>query len=121
MSTIYKILTADQWSDFRTSGRFAGAPIDRQDGFIHLSSGRQLRETLEKHFAGQNDLVILAFHSDALGEALRWEVSRGGALFPHLYASLVTADVAEVLAASDRDLTIIETRTANEASEHGGD
>lgn len=69
-------------------GHFAGAPVDLADGFIHFSTGLQVRETAAKHFAGQADLLLVAVDPAKLGDALRWEPSRGGALFPHLYAPL---------------------------------
>ena len=82
----YKILTGAQMAVLEHETSFAGAPIDLADGYIHLSTSDQLDETLAKHFAGQDDLHIAAVDLDAQGEALRWEPSRGGALFPHLYA-----------------------------------
>ncbi len=84
----YKILTADQWEQFSTDSVFHGAPVDLADGYIHLSTALQLDETLKKHFAGQSALVILAVDLAALGDNVRWEISRGGALFPHIYAAL---------------------------------
>ena len=67
---------------------YQGAAVDRRDGYIHFSTGAQLAETAAKHFAGASDLVLVAVDADALGAALRWEPSRGGALFPHLYGAL---------------------------------
>ncbi|SPF77914.1 DUF952 domain-containing protein [Pseudoprimorskyibacter insulae] len=90
---IYKILRADEWAALQSSGETAGAPIDVSDGFVHFSTAEQVRETAAKHFAGADGLLLLAFDANALGEALKWEVSRGGALFPHLYAPLRLADV----------------------------
>jgi len=90
----YKILTADQWAAFETAGVFHGAPIDIADGYIHLSTADQLQGTLDKHFVGQAGLVILSVDLTALGEMVRWEVSRGGALFPHLYGVLPLTAVA---------------------------
>ncbi|MBU3078735.1 DUF952 domain-containing protein [Sphingomonas quercus] len=89
----YKILTADQWRALDLDGRFAGAPVDLADGYIHLSTAAQLGETAAKHFAGQDGLIVAAVDIAALGEAIRWEVSRGGALFPHLYGALTKADL----------------------------
>ena len=89
----YKVLTAPQMAELESQGRFAGAPIDLQDGYIHLSTAAQLAETIAKHFAGQSDLHIAAVDLEALGEAIRWEPSRGGQLFPHLYAALSLEDV----------------------------
>jgi uncharacterized protein (DUF952 family) len=92
-ATAYKILTADQWAQFQADGVFHGAPIDLADGYIHLSTADQLDETLTKHFAGQSGLVIAEVDLEHLGDAVRWEVSRGGALFPHVYAALPMAAV----------------------------
>ena len=88
LSNAYKILTAQQWAEFQSSGAFQGAPVDLADGYIHLSTADQLEETLAKHFAGQNDLIIAEIDLSGFGAALKWEVSRGGAMFPHLYAPL---------------------------------
>jgi uncharacterized protein (DUF952 family) len=91
MTLIYKVATQAQWRDAVAAGVFAGAPVDVADGFIHFSSATQLAGTLERHFAGQPDLLLVAVDADALGAALRWEPSRGGELFPHLYAPLPIA------------------------------
>ncbi|MBL0924949.1 MAG: DUF952 domain-containing protein [Sphingomonadaceae bacterium] len=87
-TTAYKILTASQWAQFQTDGVFLGAPVDVADGYIHLSTADQLRETLDKHFSGQIALVIAEVDLAALADSVKWEVSRGGALFPHIYGSL---------------------------------
>lgn len=84
----YKILTADQLAALERDGRFAGAPVDLADGYIHLSTADQLAGTLDRHFVGQADLAIAAIDLDALGEAVKWEPSRGDLLFPHLYGEL---------------------------------
>lgn len=84
----YKVLTAPQMAELADSGRFAGAPVDLADGYIHLSTAGQLAETIGKHFAGQTDLHIVTVDLDALGDAVKWEPSRGGQLFPHIYAGL---------------------------------
>jgi uncharacterized protein (DUF952 family) len=86
--TAFKILTALQWAQFQSTGEFSGAPVDLADGYIHLSTADQLEETLAKHFAGQTNLSIAEIDLGSFGDALKWEVSRGGALFPHLYAPL---------------------------------
>ncbi|NJM49764.1 MAG: DUF952 domain-containing protein [Sphingomonadales bacterium] len=83
--TAYKIFTAPQWTAFERGGVFAGAPVDLADGYIHLSAPDQLQGTLDKHFAGQSGLVIAEIDLAMLDGDVRWEVSRGGALFPHLY------------------------------------
>ncbi|MDO9527461.1 MAG: DUF952 domain-containing protein [Gemmobacter sp.] len=90
---IYKIFRRPEWDAFRVSGETAGAPVDLMDGFIHFSTAAQVAETAAKHFATESDLVLLALEADRLGPALKWEPSRGGALFPHLYRSLTQADV----------------------------
>ncbi len=84
----FKILTADQWAQFERDGVFTGAPVDIADGYIHLSAADQLQGTLDKHFAGQSGLVVAEIDLNVLGETLKWEVSRGGALFPHVYGVL---------------------------------
>lgn len=85
---IYKIVARGDWEAAVKSGRYMGAPVDLADGFIHFSTAAQVAETAAKHFRGQLDLVIVAFDPDSLGPDLRWEPSRGGDLFPHLYAML---------------------------------
>jgi uncharacterized protein (DUF952 family) len=85
---IYKILPRAEWSEAHQAGRFTGSGIDLQDGYIHFSTATQARETARRHFAGQAALVVLEVEADDLGEALRWEPSRGGDLFPHLYGPL---------------------------------
>ena len=99
MTTAYKVLTASEWSQFQTEGVFAGAPIDLADGYIHMSTTEQLDETVAKHFAGQSGLVIATIDLTQLGDALKWEVSRGGALFPHYYGALPIAAVIKTEAA----------------------
>ena len=88
MARIYKILTRAEWRAAEAAGRYEGSAVDRQDGFIHFSTAEQAQETARRHFAGVADLVVLEVEADDLGEALRWEPSRGGELFPHLYAPL---------------------------------
>ncbi len=90
---IYKILTAEQWAALNAEAQTSGAPIDVADGYIHFSTAAQSAGTAAKYFAAMDGLVIAAVDSDALGDALRWEVSRGGDLFPHLYAPLRRTDV----------------------------
>lgn len=93
---ILKIVPRTLWRDAEELGVLAGAPIDLADGFIHFSTPEQVAETAAKHFAGQPELLLVAADPERLGEDLRWEVSRGGALFPHLYAPLKVRDVAWV-------------------------
>lgn len=88
MPLIYKICPATLWAEAEAKGRFGGAPVDLADGYIHFSTAAQLAETAAKHFAGQEGLLLIAVDDSRLGAALRYEPSRGGALFPHLYAPL---------------------------------
>jgi uncharacterized protein (DUF952 family) len=93
---IYKICPEALWYEAERAGRFDGAPVDRADGYIHFSAADQLRETAARHFFGQEGLLLIAVDADALGDRLRWETSRGGALFPHLYAPLLLSAVRSV-------------------------
>ncbi|MEX3316842.1 DUF952 domain-containing protein [Sulfitobacter sp. PS-8MA] len=90
---IFKIFRADEWTALRENGATDGAPIDVADGYVHFSTAEQAAETAAKHFAGVDGLFLLAVDSEALGDALEWEPSRGGALFPHLYRQLTMDDV----------------------------
>ncbi len=90
MTMIYKIVPENLWRKAEADGLFRGAPVDLADGYIHLSTAAQAEETARRHFHGQTGLLLAAFPADGLGD-LRWEPSRGGALFPHLYGSLATA------------------------------
>lgn len=90
---IYKIFRTPEWAELQANGMTHGVPIDLADGFIHFSAKDQLLETAAKHFAGVNDLWLAAIDPDPLGDDLKWEPSRGGALFPHLYRALKTSDV----------------------------
>lgn len=90
---IYKIFRADEWAQLQADGQTDGAPVDLADGFVHFSTAEQAAETAAKHFAGAAGLTLLAVEAETLGEALKWEVSRGGALFPHLYRVLRMSDV----------------------------
>jgi uncharacterized protein (DUF952 family) len=92
-TTIYKICDAALWRAAEPAGAFRGAPVDLADGYIHFSTAAQVRETAARHFAGRGDLVLVAIDAEALGPALRYEPSRGGALFPHLYGALPMAAV----------------------------
>lgn len=97
MTPIYKILDAADWALTLAQGSFAGTPLDRKDGYIHLSGADQLEETARKHFAGRDNLVLLTLNADhsPLAALIRREPSRGGALFPHLYGALQAAWVDE--------------------------
>jgi uncharacterized protein (DUF952 family) len=85
---IYKIVAADEWREAEAAGAFAGAEVDRADGFIHFSTAEQVAETAAKWFHGRDDLILAAVNTEALRGDLKWETSRGGALFPHLYGAL---------------------------------
>lgn len=95
MTRIYKILPRVEWEAARAVGRFDGSAVDRADGFIHFSAADQAEETARRYFAGQDDLYVLVVEAEALGPALKWEPSRGGALFPHLFGSLACDQVQE--------------------------
>jgi uncharacterized protein (DUF952 family) len=96
MPLIYKICPEALWREAERAGAFAGAPVDARDGYIHFSTAAQARETAAKHFAGRRDLLLIAVEAEALGAALRYEPSRGGDLFPHLYAPLPLSAVRRV-------------------------
>ncbi len=90
---IYKIFRAPEWAEFRDRGETRGAPIDLEDGYIHFSTGAQVGETCQKYFAGARELILLALESEYFAHDLKWEPSRGGALFPHLYRALRMQDL----------------------------
>jgi uncharacterized protein (DUF952 family) len=96
MPAIYKICDRKEWEAALAGGEFAGSAVDRRDGYIHFSTAHQLRETARRHFAGRHGLVLLGVATEALGPDLRWEKSRDGDLFPHLYAPLATMHVHSV-------------------------
>lgn len=96
MSHVYKICPMALWREAERSGVFRGSEVDRRDGFIHFSTAAQVAETAAKHFAGQTDLLLVRINTANLGEQLKWESSRGGALFPHVYGELDLAAVAQV-------------------------
>ena len=101
---IYKVASRAVHEQSVVAGRFVGMPIDHTDGYVHFSDAAQLSETLRLHFAGQDDLVLFAVAAGALGDALRWEPSRGGQLFPHLYGELpmsLVADSAPIAVSAD--------------------
>jgi len=100
MSRIYKILTRDEWTRAQAAGRFEGSAVDLADGFIHFSTAAQAQETARRHFAGQADLVVLEIEGDDLGPGLKYEPSRGGDLFPHLYGPLGVTYVRAVTEAA---------------------
>jgi uncharacterized protein (DUF952 family) len=88
VTTIYKICEQVSWRLAEQRGSYAGSAADARDGFIHFSTAAQLAGTIAKHFSGQRELLLVAVDADALGSGLKWEPSRGGELFPHLYAAL---------------------------------
>ncbi|WP_370284539.1 DUF952 domain-containing protein [Pseudooceanicola nanhaiensis] len=90
---IYKIFRAPEWALLQSDGETDGAPVDVADGYVHFSTAAQAAETAAKHFAGEDDLWLLALDADTLAPDLKWEPSRGGALFPHLYRRLRRSDV----------------------------
>ena len=110
---IYKITPRTAWNEAEQKGQFEGAAIDLQDGYIHFSAASQVAETAAKHFAGQEDLLLVAVDATSLGDALKWEVSRGGALFPHVYANLSMTSVlwARPMPLSDTGQHIIPMET----------
>ena len=97
MSTIYKICSASAWREAERQGVYRGSADDLSDGFIHFSTAQQLEATVARHFAGQTGLFLIAIETDALGEELRWERGRDGALFPHLYGELDLAAVVSIM------------------------
>lgn len=96
MNRVYKILPRAAWAEAERAGAFHGSPLDLKDGFIHLSTALQASETARLHFRGQQDLILVGFDAEGLGDALKWEPSRGGQLFPHLYAPLPAASAVSV-------------------------
>jgi uncharacterized protein (DUF952 family) len=96
MATLYKIVPAALWRAAEHDGVFRGSEVDLRDGFIHFSTAGQVAETAARHFAGAHDLLLVSVDSGKLGGALRWEPSRGGALFPHFYGALALAAVRKV-------------------------
>ena len=97
MTRIYKLLTRPEWLAASDAGVFTGSPVDLADGFIHFSTAAQAPETGRKYFSGVEGLVAVAFEAETLGDGLKWEPSRGGDLFPHLYGPLPTALAVEAM------------------------
>jgi uncharacterized protein (DUF952 family) len=93
---LYKIMSRQEW-ETEAQGTYEGSEVDRRDGFIHLSAAHQVRATAQKHFAGKADLLLVSVAEEALGPSLKWEVSRGGDLFPHIYGPLPLSAVTEVI------------------------
>ena len=101
--TAYKVLTAEQMATLEQEESFAGAPVDLADGYIHLSTAEQLTETVDKHFAGQSDLHVAAVDLGSFGPGLKWEESRGGQLFPHLYGGPLLLETVIAYGPLERD------------------
>lgn len=100
---IYKVLTLGQWAEFQANERFDGSPVDLADGYIHMSCVPQLKETMDKWYADQTKVALLQIDAEAIASNLKYEVSRGGAEFPHLFASLPMHAVGEVWLVSPDD------------------
>ena len=94
---LYKIMPKQEWQTAQANGLYEGSGVDRRDGFIHLSASHQVRATARKHFSGKADLLLVSVAEEALGQSLKWEVSRGGDLFPHIYGALPLSAVSEVI------------------------
>lgn len=94
---LYKIMSKQEWETAQANGLYEGSEVDRRDGFIHLSASHQVRATAQKHFSGKADLLLVSVAEEALGQNLKWEVSRGGDLFPHIYGALPLSAVSEVI------------------------
>lgn len=110
----YKICPRDEWLAAERAGLYSGSAVDARDGYIHLSTAPQVGETLRRHFAGLHDLICLAVDLDMLGGAVKWERSRGGDLFPHLYGALPIAAIRSVFPTPDAN----EARDAFAAGLH---
>ncbi|MFG1921617.1 DUF952 domain-containing protein [Cryptosporangium sp. NPDC048952] len=95
MTTVYKVLRADEWAAAQATERYEGSPDDLRDGFVHLSTATQLPGTLDRFFAGETGLMLLAVDAETLGEELRWEASAGGETFPHYYGPLPMNAITE--------------------------
>ena len=95
MTLIYKLLRSAEWTSFQETALFSGSAVDREDGFIHFSTGSQVAETARRHFSMFDDVWLIAVESESLGPGLKWEPSRGGDLFPHYYGSLPLSAVRE--------------------------
>ena len=93
---LYKIMSRQEWETAQANGRYEGSEVDRRDGFIHLSAAHQVRATAQKHFSGKTDLLLVSVAEKALSPNLKWETSRGGDLFPHIYGTLPLSAVSEV-------------------------
>lgn len=105
---IFRLCTPEEWDAFREEGRFAGNDSDRRDGFIHFSTAEQIPATAARHYPAEGPLVLVAVATDRLGDALRWEESRNGDLFPHLYGTLTLTAVWGWRPMPDRDFAFLK-------------
>ncbi len=94
---LYKIMSRQEWETAQASCTYEGSDVDRRDGFIHLSAAHQVRATAQKHFSGKSDLLLVSVAQEVLGPSLKWDVSRGGDLFPHIYGKLPLSAVSQVV------------------------
>ena len=94
---IYKLFRGPEWQELQRAGTTRGAPIDIEDGYIHFSTASQVAETARRYFQGVDGLMLISVEAEGLGDALKWEPSRGGDLFPHLYRELRLSDVASAV------------------------
>lgn len=94
---LYKIMSRQEWETAQANGLYEGSEVDRRDGFIHLSASHQVRATAQKHFSGKTGLLLVSVAEEALNQKLRWEASRGGDLFPHVYGPLPLSAISEVI------------------------
>ncbi len=94
---LYKIMSRQEWDAAQANGLYEGSDADRRDGFIHLSASHQVRATAQKHFSGKTDVLLVSVAEEALAQSLKWEASRGGDLFPHIYGTLPLSAVSEVV------------------------
>jgi len=94
---LYKIMSKQEWEKAQAQGIYEGSEVDRRDGFIHLSAAHQVRATAQKHFSGKADLVLISVREESLSPGLKWEASRGGGLFPHIYGPLLLDAISEAV------------------------
>ena len=118
---IYKICTSAEWREAEERGSFTGSAVDVADGFIHFSTAAQVEETARRHFAGETDLVLVAVDPAALGDALKWEPSRGGDLFPHLYGALPATAAKKLPSSSALNASATNTATPRSAASGSAD
>jgi uncharacterized protein (DUF952 family) len=109
---VYKVVSQQEWAHAERDGVFLGAAIDLRDGYIHLSDGGQVEQTVALYFADRDDLVLLTLEAGRLGEALKWEASRGGALFPHLYGKMPLDIIVSARRFSSREAGWLQKPTA---------